>query len=1091
MHMQYKVDPDDALSPPSFRSLYLLTATMALLVGFDIVLWWLGREDLRYPFGVNLSLLAAILGGWRLVHGALTALLEGDVGADLALVFAMGAAIALGEYLVAAEVVLIATVGESLEALTFSRTHREIHRILELRPRSVRLRRDGEEVEVPAETVVPGDVVVIRPGERVPVDGRVVSGRSSVDQSTLTGESLPVDKGERDEVFTGTLNQFGALEVRAEKVGDDTTLGQVIQLVADAQQHKAPVERTADRMARYFLPFVLTMALGTFLYGNLAAIGSALQGVPTDFSWMPALAVLVVACPCGLILATPAAMMAALAWLAKRGVLIKGGVALERLAGVTRFAFDKTGTLTEGKLELGDVVAVGDDQEDGVLALAAAAETSSEHLIARVIVDAARERRLALPAVGDFLALPGAGVTARLRPETPGAAGGRILVGSRRLMTEEGADVDPPAEEALRRLEDDGQTALLVALDGRVVGAIGVRDTVRPEAAEVIRELRSLGIEDITLLTGDRRASAAQVAQAVGIERFEAELRPEEKARWLAAWREERRAGEEKAPPRHRVAMVGDGVNDAPALATSDVGLALGGVGSDLAAEAGDLVLMGDPLKPLPGLVALARETVRVIRQNIIVFAFFVNFLGIALTAWILPSWSDEWEQRSPVAAAVFHQLGSLLVLLNAMRLLWFERWNKGVFGRFEARLSRLAGSLLGKLAPAQALGGRLWAVRRRLALGLAGALIAAYVALGVVVVGPDEIGVVRRFGGFAGVLEPGLHFGPPPPWRVVQKVKPARIRTLEVGIRSLAAPTAPGRAPVEWDSAHLDGRFERRADEAVMLTGDQSLVEIGVTVQYCLKRSEVRNYLFRTRQPEQLLRALVEGTVREVAATRPLLRDDAGSPGTADILTTGRAAMEREIRGRLQGRADAWHLGIEILPEGVCLRHVHPPLEVVGAFRDVSSAFKEMGKLKNQADAEYSRQVIEAGGPALFEELSKRGELTDELWERFESELEGEALSTVAAAEARAVEEEGLAEGKSAGFRLRREAHDRDPDLSRWRLYVETVADALRGKQKLIVEGDSRGRRHLWLGFPRQGSVVPPDLPPDLPPEPPPREEH
>src|SRR5580658_5920693 len=260
MHMQYKVDPDDALALPSFRRLYALTVVVGLLVAGDLIFWALGYDSLRNPWGINLSLIAALLGGARIIYGALVALLEGDVGADLALAVAMLAALLLGEWWVAAEVVLIAMIGESLEALTFARTHREIERILELRPRLVRVRRGGQEIEVPVKEVGVGEIVVVRPGERVTVDGTVLIGRSTVDQSTLTGESLPIDKGVGDSVFAGTINQFGALDVQADAVGDETTLGRVIQLVAEAQHHKARIERTADRLARYFLPFVLACA---------------------------------------------------------------------------------------------------------------------------------------------------------------------------------------------------------------------------------------------------------------------------------------------------------------------------------------------------------------------------------------------------------------------------------------------------------------------------------------------------------------------------------------------------------------------------------------------------------------------------------------------------------------------------------------------------------------------------------------------------------------------------------------------------------------------------------------------------------------
>ena len=1070
MHMQYKVDPDAALSLPSFRSLYLLTGLVCLLVGFDLLFWLFGYESLRNPFGVNLSLIAAVIGGARIVNGALLGLLDKDVGADLALAIAMVAAIVLGEYLVAAEVVLIAMVGESLEAMTFARTYREIHRILELRPRTVRVRRDDREVELPIEEARVGDVVLVRPGERVGVDGTVLEGRSAVDQSTLTGESIPVDKAAGETVYAGTLNQFGALAIRADEVGDDTTLGHVIQLVAQAQQHKARVERTADRMARIFLPLVLFLAALTFVVSNYSAIDAWFAGVPAHWTWMPTLAVLVVACPCALILATPAAVMAALAWLAKRGVLIKGGVALERLAGVTHIAFDKTGTLTEGKLAIGEVIATADLLEDEVLRLAAAAEQSSEHVIARAIVRAARERDLSLPKVADFLARPGAGVAARLAESHAQMDNAdRLLVGNRRLLVEEGVLVDENVDAAIATLESRGETALLLAVDTRAVGAIGVRDTVRAEAAETIAQLRELGIEEIAMLTGDRQASAAGVARAVGIDRFESELRPNEKAQWLARWRGQAPDGAEGLP--RRVAMVGDGVNDAPALASADVGLALGGVGSDIAAEAGDLVLMGDPLAPLPGLVRLSRETVRIIRQNIIVFAFCVNFLGIALTGWIMPTWSSAWHDRAPIAAAVFHQIGSLLVLLNAMRLLWFERWQDSRLGRLENRLGAAVTELATRLDPVRVALERTWAARRRLALTAAVLVVLFYAALGTTRVNLDEVAVVKRFGRAVAVLEPGLHFRLPPPWEMVQAERPERIRALELGMRTRHDAAREFLPAVEWDSDHRQGLFERREEEAVLLTGDEALVELAATIQY--RVSDLEDFLFQVRDPEAVLRSLAEGCVRRVVAARPLLIDSDAAKGDPafqhqDILTTARREMEEEIRNLLQQRADAYGLGVEILPSGVCLQDVHPPLDVVEAFRNVSRAFKTMGRMKNEADRDYRVRLIEAGGVAAWQRLDGQDtEITDDVWNQLTERLEGTAAEAIHLAGADATLDEAEAEGRAEIFVRKQGAYATEPELAAMRMYLEEIGVALAGKKKLILDEDASGRRQLLLGVP------------------------
>jgi P-type Cu+ transporter len=635
------------------RQLVAATAVVGLLLAADQVLAAWGSVD-RYPFGVSLALLAAVIGGGRVVYLALAALIEGRIGADIALAIACVAAALLGEYFVAAEVAFIALVGECLEALTFDRAQRAIQKLLEYRPRTARVLRDGQEVEVAAEVLAVGDVLVVRPGERIAADGTVVGGRSAVDQAVLTGESLPIDKGEGDLVYSGTYNQFGRLEVRAEKVGQETTLGQVIRLMARAQAQRSPLERTADRYARLFLPAVLTATVLVLLATNAGPLWRwARLGTSPALDPMPALAVLVVACPCALVLATPAAVLAASARLARRGVLVKGGAALERLARADAFAFDKTGTLTEGRPELGDRVALDPWDADDLLRLAAAAERPSEHPLARLLVAEAARAGLVLPDVEDFQAHPGTGVSARIKDE-----GGRwqVLVGNLRLFQERGVDVPPALGEALRALDASGQTALLVAVDGRVAGAIGARDRVRREAHDVVHDLKHLGLRDLTILTGDRPAPALAVAEKVHIKQVEAELTPAAKAEWVHRRQHEGRV----------VAMLGDGINDAPALAMADVGVALGGVGADIAAEAGSVILMGEPLAPLPEAIRLARRTVGVIRQNILVFAFGVNGVAVALAGLRL---------LGPVAAAIFHQVGSLLVLLNAIRLLGFESW--------------------------------------------------------------------------------------------------------------------------------------------------------------------------------------------------------------------------------------------------------------------------------------------------------------------------------------------------------------------------------------------------------------------------------
>ncbi len=676
------------------RALIAFTALLGGLVGLDFILGMLGFDTTRFPLRLSPTMIAALLGAVYIVYGALRSLLHGRIGADLALAQACLAALVIGQPFVAAEVVFIALLGEVLEAWTFAHARRALGRLVDQTPRLARVRRGEDEVEVPADRVAIGDRVLVRPGERIPVDGTILAGRSTVDQSTLTGESLPIDRGPGDPVFTGTINQFGAIEVAAEKVGDATTFGQVLRLVAQARRRKAKLEKTADRLARYFLPVVELAAGATLLIGYLA-------GWPDV--WSRTVAVLVVACPCGLVLATPAAMLASLAWLARHGVLIKGGTAIESLAACDTFAFDKTGTLTQGRPGFKSLIPLAGHDEEALLRWAASAETASRHPLAATVVDEARRRSLGLLEAVDASVLPGAGVQARCV-----GAGGEshsVLVGNRRLLAEHGIEPDASVDEVLGRLDGHGETALIVAVDGAVAGVIGVHDSVRPEAHDVVHDLRHLKIREIAVLTGDREPAARAVAKKIHADTVAAELLPADKARWI----EERRGAGRK------VAMVGDGINDAPALAQADAGIALGGVGADLAAEAGSLILLGDPLRVLPGLVELSRSTVRIIRQNIIGFAFGFNAVAmLSATLGIL----------GPIPAAILHQVGSLLVLLNSMRLLVHGGWSELP----PARALRRLGSWIGRAddrVDIAAIGRWAWRRRRAAAVAACGILLA------------------------------------------------------------------------------------------------------------------------------------------------------------------------------------------------------------------------------------------------------------------------------------------------------------------------------------------------------------------------------
>jgi Cu+-exporting ATPase len=1048
----------------------LLPPLAEWLSGYGIRLQHLGREIV----GQRYALIAAVLGGARVLYGALDRLLDGHIGADLALAIACVAAILMGEPLVAAEVVVIGLVGECLEAYTFARTQDAVRKLAEVFPRRCWVLRDGQEVRVFTHELQVGDRVVVKPGGKVPADGEVTDGRSAVDTSALTGESLPRDVGPGDAVLAGGINQFGALTIDVERVGEQTVAGRVIEVTARALRDKAPSERTADRCARWFLPVVLGLAAATFLvaligHGGFRPAGERISlASAAKLSAYPALAVLVVACPCALILATPAAVMAALGRLAGTGVLVKGGSALERLAGVRAFAFDKTGTLTEAKLELGDVIPLGGASADEVLRAAATPEQSSEHPIARMILSAARDLGLDPEPLAEFAAMPGFGVRATV-------AGHSLFVGTRRLLDEQGVAISADAVTALERLDAAGQTPLLVARDGIVLGILGARDQVRPNAAAVIAELRGLGIGDIALLTGDRASVANALAMELGISDVRAELLPDEKAAFFQS-RDREGAGEVPLPHGRGsdtpTAFVGDGLNDAPALARATVGLAVGG-GADVAAEAGDVVLMGDPLAPLPLLLKLSREMVRIIRQNILVFAFGVNLVGVIVTAWLWPllAPSGVWYESGPLAGVIYHQLGSLAVLLNSMRLLAFERRPARATVAARERLQRID-QWIGRTFD---LDEWLHAVAHRwktVTTGVIALLIICIAGSGLTAIGPDEVGVVRRFGRMMPEeLSPGLHWLWPWPAETVTRVQPGRVRAVEIGYRRVATAVAnaSGSDSLTWTSAHGDA-IRRIPDEALLVTGDGNLVEVLASVRYRIARP--REYLTSASEPETLLRAAAESVLREEVAGRAFL----------ELLIVARGSVERTVHDRLRDRAAV--LGVEL--EGIALHDLHPPGDVVEAYHGVARAAETRDKLVNDARAAATRTLRDAEARALGTVRSAEGQAAEQValarsahdtfatWcdvrQRLDAMDEAELVANVL------VRTFG---GQSAGpayAEYQKERQDRlavRRTLIDARLAWDAIARALADRPKVIVDADKvPGRRQLLLFDPE---MVPP----------------
>jgi Cu+-exporting ATPase len=544
-------------------------------------------------------------------------------------------------YEAASVIIVLVLLGKFLEARATGRTTTAIRALVAMQPVTARVLREGVERDVPIGLVAPGDVVAIRPGERVPVDGRVEWGESAVDESMLTGESVPVEKGVASAVYAGTLNAGGTLRVVATGVGTDTALQRVVRLVREAQGSKAPIARLADRVSAVFVPVVIAIAMGAAIAWWIAAPPGARSGLALT----TAISVLIIACPCALGLATPAAIMVATGRGAERGILIRSAPALEGAHRLTTLALDKTGTITRGRMELTDVVAAPGFVEDEVLGLAASAEGPSEHPLGRAIVRGAAERGARIERPDAFRAIVGQGVEASVR-------GREVLVGKASLLSARGVATALGAR--CDELRAGGRTTMLVAVGGREAGALGVADRVRGSSRGAIASLRAMGLR-VVMMTGDARPVAEAVAREVGIDEVLAELSPAEKCEHIARLRH---AGEV-------VGMVGDGINDAPSLAAAHVAFAIGS-GTDVANHAADITLMRSDLRSVPEAIALSRATIRTIRQNLF-WAFAYNVVGIPIAAGVLYPWTG-WL-LSPIIASGAMALSSVSVVANSLRL--------------------------------------------------------------------------------------------------------------------------------------------------------------------------------------------------------------------------------------------------------------------------------------------------------------------------------------------------------------------------------------------------------------------------------------
>jgi P-type Cu+ transporter len=609
------------------RSVLAFTGLVAGIILLVVVAGeWLGLFEAvteRIPW--TIGWLIVLTGWYPILRNVVRAALRREIISHTLMSVGVIAALAVGQWTTAAIVVLFMRVGDYVEGFTSERARRAVKDLTQLAPQTARIERDGIEEEVAIEAVAIDDTVVVRPGEQIPVDGMVIAGQATVNQATITGESLPVEVAAGSTVFAATIAQLGHLRIRVSRVGSDTTFGRVIKLVEEAESHRADVQRIADRFSTYFLPVVAAIAALTFLVSR---------------NPLATAAVLVVACSCSFALATPIAMLASIGAGAKRGLLIKGGKYLELLAKADVLLLDKTGTLTLGKPQITDVVALNGKSEAEILVLAAAAEHYSEHPLAAAVREAGHMRGLSSPLPDSFVALPGLGIRAQVGDST-------IAVGSNRLLSN---PVEASAVEArIEPLIQQGKSLLYVLENEMPIGVLAAADTVRPEVPEAIRALEQLGIQRIELLTGDHERTAATLAAQIGIA-YQANLLPEDKVAIVKQYQSQG----------HTVVMVGDGVNDAPALAQADVGIAMGAAGTDIALEAAHIALMRDDWRLVPEAFTIARRTLRIVKMNF-AFTALYNTFGLLLAAFgILP----------PVLAAVAQSIPDLGILANSSRLL-------------------------------------------------------------------------------------------------------------------------------------------------------------------------------------------------------------------------------------------------------------------------------------------------------------------------------------------------------------------------------------------------------------------------------------
>ncbi len=624
----------------SRRQLEILFTSITLLA--TILAFIGGRYSFPDPVQTMLYLIAFTLGGvYGLLDGIKAAWHEHKLDVNLLMIMAAAGAAIVGQPLEGAILLFLFSLSNTLQTFALERNRRAIEKLLDLRPPMAAVRRGSRITTMAVEKVVIGDIVLVRPGERFPVDGEIILGASDVNQATITGESLPVHKEVGDAIYAGTVNGNGALEVRTQHLAEDTTLARIVQMVEEAQNSRAQTQSALDHFEQIYAWFVVAGAV------LLTTIPYFLMGQAFYPSFYRAMTWLVVASPCALVISTPASILSAIANGARNGVLFKGGVHLEKTAALKVIAFDKTGTLTFGQPALTEVFAAGDLTDNELIRLVASAEARSEHPLGQAIIKEAKVRDLVVPLSTEFRAIPGQGVEATVEEK-------RIWVGNSRFFSERGMQIPSDLAQKMREMENDGQTVMLAHASQKWLGLLGVADRLRPNASEIIKALKTAGIERTVMLTGDNERVARAVATQAGVDEVHAALLPQDKVQLIETLRQ--RYGE--------IAMIGDGVNDAPALAAADVGIAMGGAGSDVALETADIVLMADDLTNLPHAIHLARKSKQIIWQNLtfalaVIVVLVVSAFGLNLA---LP------------VGVVGHEGSTVIVVLNGLRLLGLKK---------------------------------------------------------------------------------------------------------------------------------------------------------------------------------------------------------------------------------------------------------------------------------------------------------------------------------------------------------------------------------------------------------------------------------